>query len=145
MSFRFAARTMLELGKELISSDEVALYELIKNGIDAGSQRIEITVRVVLPFRAYAAALENLDDGVPSRRVLADIRARLLQGPPSDSISAFMATLDASEERPRRFRAALKAAYRRHNWIEIRTRGKACPSILSQTSISQSGLDHDAG
>ena len=37
MSFRFAARTIIELGKELISSDAIALYELIKNAIDAGS------------------------------------------------------------------------------------------------------------
>jgi hypothetical protein len=37
MSFRILARTILELGAELISSDGVALYELIKNGIDAGS------------------------------------------------------------------------------------------------------------
>ena len=39
-SFTFSARTILELGKELISSDEVALYELIKNGVDAGSKTI---------------------------------------------------------------------------------------------------------
>ena len=32
MSFSFEARTLLELGKELISTDEVALFELIKNG-----------------------------------------------------------------------------------------------------------------
>ena len=124
MSFRFAARTMLELGKELISSDEVALYELIKNGIDAGSPRVEIAVRVLLPYRAYAAALENLDDGVPPRRVSADLRAALLLGAPPDWISSIMATLEASEGRPQRFRAALKAAYRRHNWIEIRDKGE---------------------
>jgi hypothetical protein len=35
--FRFAPRALLELGKELISTDEVAIYELIKNGIDAGT------------------------------------------------------------------------------------------------------------
>ena len=37
MSFSFEARTLLELGKELISTDEVALYELIKNAVDAQS------------------------------------------------------------------------------------------------------------
>ncbi|PDT64007.1 hypothetical protein CO683_40930 [Bradyrhizobium ottawaense] len=35
--FRFAPRALLKLGKEPISTDEVAIYELIKNGIDAGS------------------------------------------------------------------------------------------------------------
>ena len=39
MNFSFEARTLLELGKELISSDEVALYELIKNAVDAGRPR----------------------------------------------------------------------------------------------------------
>ena len=38
MSFRVAARTLLHLGAELISSDAVAFYELIKNGFDAGSR-----------------------------------------------------------------------------------------------------------
>jgi hypothetical protein len=109
VSFRFAARTMLELGKELISSDEVALYELIKNGIDAGSPRIEVIARVVLPYRAYAAALENLDEGVPSHKVLTDIRTALLPGAPPDRNSSFMSTLDASAGRPLRLRAALKA------------------------------------
>ena len=44
MSFTIEARTLLELGKELISTDEVALYELIKNSIDAGSKSVSIRV-----------------------------------------------------------------------------------------------------
>jgi hypothetical protein len=46
--FRFAPRALLELGKELISSDEVALYELIKNSVDAGTRRIEVEANIVL-------------------------------------------------------------------------------------------------
>ena len=38
VAFRVAARIILELGDELISSDSVALYELVKNSIDAGSR-----------------------------------------------------------------------------------------------------------
>ncbi|WP_124083989.1 ATP-binding protein [Burkholderia gladioli] len=50
MSFKIAARTILHLGAELISSDAVALYELIKNSIDAKSKNgvdvyFNITVR----------------------------------------------------------------------------------------------------
>jgi HSP90 family molecular chaperone len=41
LPFWFAAGTLLELGKELISSDEVALNELIKNAVDAGLPRID--------------------------------------------------------------------------------------------------------
>ncbi|MFK4386991.1 sensor histidine kinase [Bradyrhizobium sp. USDA 223] len=119
VSFRFAARTMLELGKELISSDEVALYELIKNGIDAGSPRVEINARVVLPYAAYSAALESLDGGIQTRRVLTELRAKILPGTPTERTAAFFATLEPAVGRATRFRAALKAAYRRHNWIEI--------------------------
>ncbi len=45
MPFRVTARTILQLGAELISSDAVAFYELIKNAFDAGSKRV--TVRVI--------------------------------------------------------------------------------------------------
>ncbi len=124
LSFRFAARTLLELGKELISSDEVALYELIKNGVDAGSRSIEIVARCVLPYAGYTAALEALDEGVPGRRVLADVRAAFLPGLPADRISSFMGSLELAAGRPRRLRAALQAAYRRQNWIEIRDKGE---------------------
>ena len=36
--FKIMARTVLELGSELISSDVIAFYELIKNGFDAGTK-----------------------------------------------------------------------------------------------------------
>jgi len=48
MSIRFKARVLLELGAELISSDAVAIYELVKNGIDAGSRQIEVAIKVVM-------------------------------------------------------------------------------------------------
>lgn len=48
MTINFKARVLLELGAELISSDAVALYELLKNGVDAGSKKIAIEVQVVL-------------------------------------------------------------------------------------------------
>jgi hypothetical protein len=35
MTFNIKARVLLELGAELISSDGIALYELIKNSVDA--------------------------------------------------------------------------------------------------------------
>ena len=48
MSFRIAARTILHLGAELISSDGIALYELIKNAYDAGSPDVRIDVRYAI-------------------------------------------------------------------------------------------------
>ena len=53
--FKVSARTVLELGSELISSDAIAFYELIKNGVDAGTKDgVTIKFKVVLARRAYA-------------------------------------------------------------------------------------------
>lgn len=52
--FRITARTVLELGSELISSDIIAFYELIKNGFDAGTHNgVEIRFNIVLRRNAY--------------------------------------------------------------------------------------------
>lgn len=50
MPFKITARTIIQLGGELISSDGVAFYELIKNAIDAKSKRIDIAVYQSIPF-----------------------------------------------------------------------------------------------
>src|ERR1700752_644072 len=58
--FKVSARTVLELGSELISSDIIALYELIKNGFDAGTKNgVEIRFNVVLRRNALLT-LQNL-------------------------------------------------------------------------------------
>ena len=44
MNFKITARVVSQLGAELISSDEVAIYELAKNGFDAGSPFVEINI-----------------------------------------------------------------------------------------------------
>lgn len=52
--FKVTARTVLELGSELISSDAIAFYELIKNGIDAGTKNgVSIYFEIVLGQRDY--------------------------------------------------------------------------------------------
>ena len=58
MSFKIAARTILQLGAELISSDAVAFYELIKNAFDAGSPRVDIDVVVRIKHDAHIAHRE---------------------------------------------------------------------------------------
>lgn len=55
-NFSVAARTLIHLGAELITSDEVALNELIKNAFDAESARVRIDFRMGLP----QAALDRL-------------------------------------------------------------------------------------
>ena len=52
--FKVTARTVLELGSELINSDAIAFYELIKNGIDAGTKNgVSIYFEIVLGRRDY--------------------------------------------------------------------------------------------
>jgi len=59
MTITFKARVLLELGAELISSDAVALYELVKNGIDAGSENITLKVQVFVQPSAYRRLLRQ--------------------------------------------------------------------------------------
>ena len=44
MKFKITARVISHLGAELISSDEIAIYELVKNGFDAGSEIVDVSI-----------------------------------------------------------------------------------------------------
>lgn len=81
MSITFKARVLLELGAELISSDPVALYELIKNGVDAGSKKIGVYVNIVMQpssFRELVAMYGGIPDGQWStQRFLRDVSDRI--------------------------------------------------------------------
>jgi HSP90 family molecular chaperone len=73
MGFRIQARTILQLGAELISSDAVAFYELIKNSIDAGAKNVRIRIVSVLPHDVCNKLLdeiETLRKAEPSPRAL---------------------------------------------------------------------------
>ena len=67
MAFRIAARTILQLGAELISSDGIAFYELIKNSIDAGSQTVRIHIASVIPAETVNFCLDDLSELANSR------------------------------------------------------------------------------
>ena len=62
MSFRVTARTILHLGSELISSDGVAFYELIKNALDANSPEIRVDILSRLDFGIYDFILRKLGE-----------------------------------------------------------------------------------
>ncbi|TQI65220.1 signal transduction histidine kinase [Bosea sp. AK1] len=73
MAFNILARTILELGAELISSDGIALYELLKNSIDAGSRQVRIEVQVALRHSYYQGALAEIENGIGEyRNILED-------------------------------------------------------------------------
>lgn len=77
--FRVTARTILELGSELISSDIIAFYELIKNGFDAGSERgVEISFNVVLNLRAFKELRHRLTtQSTDLKKIKLDIKKSL--------------------------------------------------------------------
>lgn len=122
MSFTIAARTILELGKELISSDEVALYELIKNAIDAQSPRVEIIVNVALLNSHYREAIAQVDEEERSRpEVIAFIQRSLVDSDNADSIALLD---DLAEDRSKRiFLRRLKEFHEESNYIEVRDTG----------------------
>lgn len=64
--FKISARTVLELGSELISSDIIAFYELIKNAFDAKSKNgATIKFNIVLRKNAYLSAIDKLSSNTP--------------------------------------------------------------------------------
>ena len=81
MSFRVNARTILQLGSELISSDGIAFYELVKNAVDAKSPRVEINVTVALPYSDYQSLLTQVRTlpRTPTKASLSQIRTAILE------------------------------------------------------------------
>ena len=101
----------------------MAIYELIKNAVDAGSHRIEIEAQIVVPHSVYATAMEALDDGARTRAVLETLRGEILPGVQLPLATKFLSPLEKAAGRPKMFREALRASYRRHNWLEVRDTG----------------------
>lgn len=78
MAFKVTARTLLHLGAELISSDAVALYELIKNAFDAGSTsgvHIEVNVRLKGWPGVWPARLAKLTGAAAFKEAKIDLLA----------------------------------------------------------------------
>ena len=87
MSFRVTARTLLQLGAELISSDAIAFFELVKNAFDAGSPRADIDVVMRLNGDVYDTQRDFISscigsplDDEASPRAMADCKEALLAG-----------------------------------------------------------------
>ena len=130
--FKICARTVLELGAELISSDVIAFYELIKNAFDAGSSsgaeiRFEVALRRndYLRFRQTAVAGAVGLDTMKSNVVKA-----LDQSASNDSIASFRARIDGVNSADQ-FVAALDASYVTENRIVVSDQG---------TGMSREGL-----
>ena len=106
MSFKVTARTLLHLGAELISSDAVALYELVKNSFDAGSPTVAIDIVMRLPhedwleFLARARSL-NGDESAALDGLKAEIAESAdwsVRTPDRDSIETTLKRASTPEE-----------------------------------------------
>ena len=123
MSFTFEARTLLELGKELISNDEIALYELIKNAVDAGSPTVEVLVGSHLPYTDYREALRQLRE---TKTALSEVTT-FLRGKMIDSDDSkcdrLLAELNRAVGR-KKYQKVLDKHYIRLNTILIKDSGE---------------------
>ena len=122
MSFTFEARTLLELGKELISTDEVALYELIKNAIDADSDRVELLVTIEMSHTDYRNAKNALEEGSSLGDVRNMLEAALID-PPSVLATRLLASVTAAENADD-FGERLDEWYAEANALEVRDTGE---------------------
>jgi len=61
VGFRVAARTMIHLGAELITSDAIALNELIKNSFDAASERVAVNFFISMDMKKISKILSDKD------------------------------------------------------------------------------------
>ena len=92
MGFRVAARTILQLGAELISSDSIALYELIKNAFDAGSEKgAVIRVHIAIPHHTVQYLVNELriaqqNDSQELEKLRRKILSQIDQIPPHTSL-----------------------------------------------------------
>ena len=123
MAFKVAARVILELGAELISSDAVALYELVKNSVDAGSERVSIRMRVVLKKSRFLELIEDVSEERDIKEVRKKLLSSLESGAPVAAKQKFQDLILKAGDDPKNFRQALCNAYQDQNWIEIKDRG----------------------
>src|SRR5215213_3938776 len=125
MSFKVSARTVLQLGSELISSDDVALYELVKNAIDAKSKNgVEIDIHICLSYTAYSEVMRELEDDEPREleEIKEAIRSRVEPTVEPDVLKEFQNALGACKTHAQ-LRKRLPEIYTKANWIEIRDTG----------------------
>lgn len=126
MSFKITARTILHLGAELISSDAVALYELIKNAIDAKSPTgVDVKVEIVIrqsDFASALAAVESEDSEVTIDALKQDLLQHVLPNAPKLLRERFEAAVMGAKSMDALVRRA-KEAYRKCNRIVVADEG----------------------
>ena len=125
MIFTVKARVLMELGSELISSDSIAIYELVKNSLDAGSKRTEVEFQTVLPHSAFVHLVSRLrakNTEAELAKFENEFEKEILPDAPEAATSEFFQNLsDKAGGLPLE---RLTNAYRRTTWIRIRDLGR---------------------
>lgn len=130
--FRITARTVLELGAELISSDMIAFYELIKNAFDAKSKSgADVYFRVVLRRNEYIECRGQIEDACAEakkrsgpkeaslmRSSIDSVGQKLDRGAGSELVDTFLETLGTANDLTDLI-DRLDEAYRSLNTIEV--------------------------
>ena len=119
MSFTISARTILELGKELISSDDVALYELLKNSIDAGSTLTKIHIQAVVPSSAVRRELEPFPGTKTIETSIANITKAFFPTAPKQLVDGFLSRLKDHQGDEDKYKKRLAEAFEYYNWIRV--------------------------
>ena len=122
--FKICARTVLELGAELISSDVIAFYELIKNAFDAGSRNgAEIRFEIAIRRNDYLKYRHRATDGASDiDRLKTDVENALHASAPSDSLDRFRTVINEAGD-IKTFVKALDVAYAAENRIIVSDEG----------------------
>lgn len=91
-NFRVSARALLHLGAELITSDEIALYELIKNSFDAEAAKVWIRVVVPVPVEDInqAVGLLPANPTIKDKQHLVDYLSQCARVELSDDVRAHL-------------------------------------------------------
>lgn len=124
MSFKITARTLLQLGAELISSDAIAFYELIKNAFDARSPRIDVRAfihfapDVLLSTLAEIEALQKIKAPLSQATVHKQKLLDSLQYTTAEANALAYAIWDASSLEK------LYAILEQANYLEFRDQGE---------------------
>jgi len=124
LALTFKARVLLELGAELISSDAVALYELIKNGLDAGSPEILIDIQVVMQPSARRALVRKWSSKTLTKNgaFIEDVKIGIDSSAPEEVSAEFLESI-STVSRAEALRT-LEDACAKYNYIQVVDSGK---------------------
>ena len=125
MAFEITARTILHLGADLISSDAVALYELIKNAIDAKSPTgVEVSAEIVIRASDRAAVVALAQNSSPANVIALreEVRKRMQVDAPEELKRILIEGISSAKTVPD-FLSSFEAAYRFCNRIIVADTG----------------------